>query len=96
MAKQKKLSVEGIEIRYYEEKKGDFISLTDIAKKFNEKTGQLISNWLRSRSTVNFLGAWETLYNPSFNVLEFEDIRNLTGEPPFVLTIKKLLSLKGL
>jgi KilA-N domain len=87
MTRNKILTVDGVEIRFYQEMEADFISLTDIAKKFNEKTGQLISNWLRTRSTVNFLGAWEILHNGSFNVLNFENIKNLTGEPTFVLSI---------
>lgn len=87
MAKQKIITVDGTPIRYYEQKNEDFVSLTDIAKKFNEKSGQIISNWLRSKSTVNFLGAWEKLYNQSFNVLEFENIRNMTGDNTFVLTV---------
>lgn len=87
MAKQHVIVVEGSEIRFYEEREEDYISLTDIAKKFNERTGQLILNWLRTRSTVNFLGAWEMLHNPGFNVPNFEDIKNQTGEATFVLTI---------
>lgn len=79
--------VEDAEIRFYREKEEDYISLTDIARKFNERTGQLILNWIRTRSTVNFLGAWETLHNPSFNVLNFENIKNRTGEATFVLTL---------
>jgi len=63
------LEVQGITIRLYQEKKEDYISLTDIAKKFNERTGQLILNWLRTRSTISFLGAWEVLHNKYFNVL---------------------------
>lgn len=89
MAKKKAtLKVQGIEIRFYKEKDDDFISLTDIAKKFNERTDQIISNWLRTRSTVNFLGAWELLHNASFNPLNFEGIKNQTGEPTFVLSVK--------
>lgn len=87
MAKKKTISVEGVEIRYYEERDGDFISLTDIGKKFNNRADQLISNWLRTRSTVNFLGAWEVLHNPNFNSLNFEGIRNQTGEATFVLSV---------
>ena len=87
MSKQQSvIIVEETEIRFYREAQEDFISLTDIAKKFNERTGQLIMNWLRTRSTVNFLGAWEMLHNPNFNVLNFEDIKNRTGEATFVLT----------
>jgi len=89
MAKQKTLSIEGIDIRYYQKKKEDFISLTDIAKKFNERTGQLISNWLRTKSTVIFIGGWEVLHNEDFNVLKFEYIKNQTGSPTFVLSMSE-------
>ncbi len=87
MAKQKILTVQGSEIRFYEEKEDDFISLTDIAKKFNDRTDQVIANWLRTRNTVDFLGAWESLYNADFNSLNFEGIRNQTGAAAFVLSI---------
>jgi KilA-N domain len=67
--------VEGTEIRFYKESDDDFISLTDIARRFNERTGQLILNWMRTRSTIEYLGAWEVLHNRDFNVLNFEDIK---------------------
>lgn len=85
--KQTSLIVEGVKIRLYQEKKEDFISLTDIAKKFNERSGQLILNWLRNRNTISFLGAWETIHNETFNVLEFEYIKNKTGDNTFTLSI---------
>jgi hypothetical protein len=85
--KQHTLKVQGLTIKFYQEKKEDFISLTDIAKKFNERTGQLILNWLRVRNTVNFLGVWETLHNGNFNVLEFEYIKSMTGENTFTLSV---------
>ncbi len=95
MTKNKIIAVEGVEIRFYREMEEDFISLTDIAKKFNEKSGQLITNWLRTRSTVNFLGAWETLHNTHFNVLNFENIKNKTGEPTFVLSVTDWVEQTG-
>jgi KilA-N domain len=79
--------VEGTEIRFYKESDDDFISLTDIARRFNERTGQLILNWMRTRTTIEYLGAWEVLHNASFNVLNFEDIKNQTGSATFVLGI---------
>jgi KilA-N domain len=82
------ITVEGTEIRTYNAGESDFISLTDIAKRFNERTDQVILNWLRTRSTVEFLGAWEILYNPLFNPLNFEGIKNQTGSATFVLTVK--------
>ena len=88
MAKQTSIvSVEGTEIRFYQADDSEFISLTDIARRFNERTDQIISNWLRTRATVEFLGAWEILYNPLFNPLNFEGIKNQTGSATFVLSV---------
>jgi hypothetical protein len=65
MAKNKKIQVKGIEITIIQEDKEDFISLTDMLK---AKDGDFfISDWLRNRNTVEFLGIWESVYNPSFN-----------------------------
>ncbi len=50
----------------------DFISLTDIAKYKTDDTNSVIANWMRNRNTIEFLGIWETLYNPVFKPLEFE------------------------
>lgn len=61
--------------------------MTDIARKFDERTGRLISNWIRSRSTVSFLETWEILYNENFNILESEYIKNRAGDNAFVLSI---------
>lgn len=88
MAKKNNIiNVDGTEIRIYNEEEKDFISMTDIAKRFNERTDQVILNWLRTRTTIEFLGAWEILYNPNFNPLNFEGIRNQTGAATFVLTV---------
>ena len=47
----------------------DYISLTDMLK---AKDGDFFfSNWLRNRNTIEFLGIWEELHNPSFNYGEF-------------------------
>lgn len=68
----------------------DYISLTDIAKKRNpEFPGFVIQNWMRNRSTVDYLGLWERMNNPNFNYLEFEVIKQDAGNNSFVLTPKK-------
>lgn len=51
----------------------DYISLTDMAKKFGDDA--LIYNWLRNRNSVEFLGIWEQLHNPRFKGGEFETFR---------------------
>jgi KilA-N domain len=93
--KETVILVEGTEIRFYKESNDDFISLTDIARRFNERTGQLILNWMRTRSTIEYLGAWEVLHNVNFNVLNFEDIKNQTGSATFVLSITDWMNLTG-
>ena len=68
----------------------DYISLTDIAKYHNpELPGYVIQNWMRNRSTIEFLGLWEQLNNPNFNCLEFEAIRQAAGSNSFAMTPKK-------
>lgn len=71
----------------------DYISLTDIAKyRNNEFPGYVIQNWLRNRSTVEYLGLWEELNNQNFNYIEFEAIKKEAGANSFVLTPKKWIT----
>ena len=65
----------------------DYICITDIAKQKNEidPTG-VIANWIRNRNTIEYLGLWETLYNPNFNPLEFEGFRSQAGLNAFTLS----------
>lgn len=74
MAKSKKIEVRGTSIRILKESQGDYISLTDMLK---AKDGDFfISDWLRNRNTVEFLGIWESVNNPDFNYGEFAIIRS--------------------
>lgn len=60
-----KIDVKGTPVTVYAENNMDFISLTDMLK---AKDGDFfISDWLRNRSTVEFLGIWEEVHNPNFN-----------------------------
>jgi hypothetical protein len=87
---KKKINVQGSEIIIIEDKKYDYISLTDIAKfKNKEATGLVISHWLSTRFTVEFMGLWERLYNPEFNVTEFSNIKNEAGANGYVLSAKQ-------
>jgi len=68
----------------------DFFSLTDIAKYRNaDYPSETIQNWIRNRSTIEFLGLWERIHNPNFNYLEFEVIDREAGRNSFVLTPKR-------
>lgn len=74
MAKGKKITVQGTEITLLAEKSGEFISLTDMLK---AKDGDFfISDWLRNRNTLEFLGIWESINNPDFNYGEFAAIKS--------------------
>ena len=77
MAKSQKIIVRGTEITILKEGQYDFISLTDMLK---AKDGDFfISDWLRNRNTVEFLGIWESVYNPDFNYGEFAIIKSQAG-----------------
>jgi hypothetical protein len=68
----------------------DYICITDIARyKDAERTDYLISNWLRNRNTIEFLGIWEKINNPRFNPIEFDGIRKEAGLNSFILTAKQ-------
>ena len=83
----KSLSVQGVEVHVTPRDDEDYISLTDMTKKF-DGADQLIKNWLQNKNTVDFLGVWETLNNPSFNLVEFHQIKNQAGLNRFVMSAK--------
>ncbi len=75
MAKSKKIDVHGTEILVYTEKNDEFISLTDIARyRDAERSDYILQNWMRNRSTIEFIGLWELFNNPDFNSIEFDGI----------------------
>ena len=68
----------------------DYISLTDMARHRNpEFPADVVKNWLRLRSTVEFLGLWEQLNNPDFKLVEFDQFKNDAGSNAFVLSPQK-------
>lgn len=89
--KKLKLKAQGHKISVIAyENQDDYISLTDIAKQKNKDApADIIKNWLRSRSTIEYLGLWEQLNNPSFKLVDFDQFRNEAGSNSFVLSPKK-------
>ena len=68
----------------------DYICITDIAKQKNvEAPNGVISNWMRNRNTIEFLGIWESLYNPNFNPIEFEGFKKEAGLNAFTMSPTK-------
>ena len=82
-----KITVQNTEITFFDKEIGEYISLTDIAKYRNsEEPFSIINNWMRSRSTIEFLGLWEKLYNTDFKPIVFERFRREAGSNYFVLS----------
>lgn len=81
------INVRGTEIAVIRRDNQDYISLTDMLK---AKDGEFfISDWLRNRNTVEFLGIWETVHNPGFNSGEFAIIRSQAGLNSYKLSVKE-------
>ncbi len=87
MSKNQSIDVQGTVISIYSQNEMDFISLTDMLK---AKDGDFfISDWLRNRNTVEFLGIWEKIHNPDFNYGEYATIRNQAGLNSYKISVKK-------
>jgi len=94
MTKKETINVQGTVITVITTKEDDYISLTDMA---NAKTGEaraadVIKNWIRTRTTLEFLGTWEQLYNFNFNVVEFDHFKMQAGLPSFVLSTSEWIA----
>ena len=87
MSKNKTINVKGVSITIVVQQKQDFISLTDMLK---AKDGDFfISDWLRNRNTVEYLGIWETIHNPDFNYGEFALIKSQAGLNSYKISVKE-------
>ncbi|HEX5150433.1 MAG TPA: KilA-N domain-containing protein [Parafilimonas sp.] len=89
----KKLKINESEISIISLQNDDYISLTDMAK--SQMQEAIIIKWLSLKSTIEYLGEWETLYNPGFNYTEFGTIKNAAGSNSFVLSVKQWMELTG-
>ncbi|MCP9770464.1 KilA-N domain-containing protein [Lacihabitans sp. LS3-19] len=88
MAKNSIINVQGQDIRVSNLNNEDFISLTDMVKAFDDGSS-LIEKWIRNINTIEFLGVWESMYNPDFNLPEFEEFRTRAGLNSFTMSPKK-------
>jgi hypothetical protein len=76
-AKKTTVNIQGTAVTILSDPLGDFISLTDMLA---ARDGDFfISDWLRNRNTVEFLGIWESVHNPAFNCGEFALIKSQAG-----------------
>ncbi|MHB1359792.1 MAG: KilA-N domain-containing protein [Rhodocyclaceae bacterium] len=85
--KNRIINVKGAEVTIATRHGQDYISLTDMLK---AKDGDFfISDWLRNRNTVEFLGIWESVYNPDFNYGEFATIKSQAGLNSYKISVKE-------
>ena len=86
--KNKIIHVQNIPVSIITENENDFICLTDMAKakEGEARAADIIKNWIRTRTTLEFLGTWEEMYNPNFKVVEFDHFKMQAGLPSFVLS----------
>jgi hypothetical protein len=90
MAKNKIIIVKGLSISTFKLGEDDFISLTDIARNKNAaEPKDVVKNWMRSRTTLEFLGIWEQLNNPDFKGVEFDSFMFEAGSNSFTLSPSK-------
>ena len=81
------LTVDNQAINYIKIEDEDYISITDMLK---SKDGNFfVTDWLRNRNTIEFLGIWEELHNASFNYGEFDIIRSQSGLNNYKLSVKE-------
>ncbi|MFM2040836.1 MAG: hypothetical protein RLZZ493_1425 [Bacteroidota bacterium] len=88
MAKSNSINVQNIPVSITSINGDDFICITDMAqaKSNASRAADVIKNWIRTRSTLEFLGTWEKIYNSNFNVVEFDHFKTEAGLPSFVLS----------
>jgi len=87
------LQVNSRDISFFNKKDEEYISLTDIARTKNPNDPKdVVKNWFRNRSTVEFLGLWENINNPNFKGVEFDPLLRESGSNSFTLSPTKWIS----
>ncbi|MFM7683252.1 MAG: KilA-N domain-containing protein [Bacteroidota bacterium] len=89
---KKELEVNGIKVRLIENKKDDFISLTDMTCGMREGSG-LIGRWISNKNTLEYIGIWKQIHNPQFNYPEFGVIGNESGVNRFVMSVGQWIDI---
>jgi len=94
MAKKDTINVQGTEIILLSHQKEDYISLTDMAKYKNaEIPATVISHWMSTNFSINYMGLWERMNNPDFNLTGFREVKMLSTETGFALSPKQWITM---
>jgi len=92
---RKVFEVQNKKISYHINDNGEFISLTDMVRGMEGDTRDYIRNWLRTGQTIQFLGTWEKVHNPDFNVVEFNHIKSEFVDNTFLMSTRKWVNRTG-
>lgn len=97
MAKNRIITVQNISIAVTAEEMDDYICITDIAdaKSDRSRAADVIRNWLRNRSTLEYLSVWKQLYNPNFKVFESEHFKKQAGLLTFTPSVSEWIEQTG-
>ncbi len=100
MKKPDRIEVQGTLVRIVQIDNADYICITDIAALKNPaEPKDVVKNWMRSRSTISFLGLWEKLHNPEFKGVDFDPILQVAGDNAFTMSPTRwieMLNAKGI
>ena len=90
MIKSKTINVKGTDVVLFIKENEEYISITDIARYKNpSEPKDVVKNWMRNRSTIEFLGLWGKIHNPNFKGVEFDTFLYQAGSNAFVLSPTK-------
>lgn len=97
MAKNRIITVQDVSVTVSAEEFDDYICITDIAsaKSDQSRAADIIRNWLRNRSTLEYLSVWEQLYNPNFKVFESEHFKKQAGLLTFTPSVSEWVKHTG-
>ena len=96
MTKKQLITVQGVAIKTFKGQYGDYISLTDIARNKNaNEPKDVVKNWMRSKTTIEFLGLWEQINNDNFKGVEFDSFMYEAGSNAFTLSPSKWIESTG-
>ena len=91
MGKNRVITVQDIPVTITQAEIEDYICITDIAaaKSDNSRAADVVRNWLRNRTTLEFLSKWEEIYNPNFKVFESEHFKKQAGLLTFTPSVSE-------
>lgn len=97
MAKNRIITVQNIPITISEADLDDYICITDMAsaKSESSRAADVVRNWLRNRTTLEYLSTWEEIYNPNFKVFESEHFKKQAGLLTFTPSVSEWVNQTG-